>query len=163
MSPRILLSRSSLTLRVGVQLTLTRSVSEGGGVGPVGSLVPKEDPSMSTASTATRLTGRHLIAGRWPPASGGQFESHNPAHWDEVIGVFPNAGPKEAEQAVMAAREAYPGWRRTSRIRRAELFDNLAQIVKREQHRLAESKSSACASYCRASDAESMQTSLTHM
>src|SRR5712692_4794953 len=99
---------------------------------------------MSTASTATRLTGRHLIAGRWPPTSGDQFESHNPAHWDEVIGVFPNAGPKEAEQAVHAARQAYPGWRRTSRIRRAELFDNLAQIVKREQDRLAELMSREC-------------------
>jgi len=51
---------------------------------------------MSTASTVSRLTGRNLIAGRWTPASGDQFESHNPAHWDEVIGVFPNAGPKEA-------------------------------------------------------------------
>src|SRR5438552_1125109 len=109
---------------------------------------------MSTASTVSRLTGRNLIAGRWPPASGDQFESHNPAHWDEVIGVFPNAGPKEAEQAVMAAREAYPGWRRTSRIRRAELFDNLAQIVKREQDRLAELMARECGKVISESKAE---------
>src|SRR5437870_4405696 len=98
---------------------------------------------MNTA-TVSRLAGRHLIAGRWTPPSGDQFESHNPAHWDEVIGIFPSAGPKEAEQAVMAAREAYPAWRRTSRIRRAELFDNLAQIVKREQDRLAELMAREC-------------------
>jgi aldehyde dehydrogenase (NAD+) len=99
---------------------------------------------MSTAGTVTRFVGRNLIAGRWAPASGDQFESHNPAHWDEVIGVFPSAGPKEAEQALVAAREAYPAWRRTSRIRRAELFDNLAQIVKREQDRLAELMAREC-------------------
>src|SRR5438093_9331514 len=109
---------------------------------------------MSTASTVSRLVGRNLIAGRWTPASGDQFESHNPAHWDEVIGVFPNAGPKEAEQAVMAAREAYPGWRRTSRIRRAELFDNLAQIVKREQDRLAELMARECGKVISESKAE---------
>src|SRR4029077_18599328 len=64
--------------------------------------------------------------------------------WDEVIGVFPSAGSNEAEQAVAAARDAYPAWRRTSRIRRAELFDNLAQIVKREQDRLAELMAREC-------------------
>src|SRR5438874_1935862 len=109
---------------------------------------------MSTASTVSRLTGRNLIAGRWTPASGDQFESHNPAHWDEVIGVFPNAGPKEAEQAVMAARDAYPAWRRTSRIRRAELFDNLAQIVKREQERLADLMARECGKVISESKAE---------
>jgi aldehyde dehydrogenase (NAD+) len=109
---------------------------------------------MSTASTVSRLVGRNLIAGRWAPASGDQFESHNPAHWDEVIGVFPNAGPKEAEQAVMAARDAYPAWRRTSRIRRAELFDNLAQIVKREQDRLAELMARECGKVISESKAE---------
>ena len=109
---------------------------------------------MSTASTVSRLVGRNLIAGRWALASGDQFESHNPAHWDEVIGVFPNAGPKEAEQAVMAAREAYPSWRRTSRIRRAELFDNLAQIVKREQERLAELMARECGKVISESKAE---------
>src|SRR5438874_4550315 len=109
---------------------------------------------MSTASTVSRLAGRHLIAGRWTPASGEQFESHNPAHWDEGVGVFPNGGPKEAEQAGMAAREACPAWRRTSRIRRAELFDNLAQIVKREQDRLAELMARECGKVISESKAE---------
>src|SRR5438105_15486481 len=108
---------------------------------------------MNTA-TVSRLAGRHLIAGCWTPPSGDQFESHNPAHWDEVIGVFPSAGPKEADQAVMAAREAYPAWRRTSRIRRAELFDNLAQIVKREQDRLAELMARECGKVITESKAE---------
>src|SRR5712692_2148446 len=99
---------------------------------------------MGATSAARPLTGRLLLAGRWVPSTGDQFESHNPAHWDEVIGIFPSAGAKEAEQAVAAAREAYSAWRRTSRIRRAELFDNLAQLVKREQDRLAELMAREC-------------------
>jgi aldehyde dehydrogenase (NAD+) len=99
---------------------------------------------MSATTEAPILTGRHLLAGRWVMPSGSRFESHNPARWDEVIGIFPSATTQEAGQAVTAARQAFPDWRRTSRIRRAELFDNLAQIVKREQDRLAELMAREC-------------------
>jgi aldehyde dehydrogenase (NAD+) len=90
---------------------------------------------MST-STAP-LTGRNLIAGRWEAKANRSFESHNPARWQEIVGSFPRAGAAEADAAVAAARAAYPAWRRTSRIRRAELFDNLAQLVKRDADDLA--------------------------
>src|SRR5215472_9968871 len=104
-------------------------------------------------STAT-VSGHHLIAGRRLPPNGRRFESHNPAHLDQVVGVFPKAGAAEAQQAVAAARAAYPAWRRTSRIRRAELFDNLAQIVKREQDRLAELMARECGKVISESKAE---------
>jgi aldehyde dehydrogenase (NAD+) len=90
------------------------------------------------------VTGRHLIDGKWLPATGRTFASHNPARLDEVIGVFPQAGKEEASQAVTAARSAYPAWRRTSRIHRAELFDNLAQLVKRETDSLARLMAREC-------------------
>src|SRR5438445_467850 len=93
---------------------------------------------MAPAASNSCITGRHRAAGRWFAPAGAHFESHNPAKWAEVVGVFPSATAEEANQAVAAAREAFPGWRRTSRIRRAELFDNLAQIVKRETDNLAE-------------------------
>jgi aldehyde dehydrogenase (NAD+) len=84
-----------------------------------------------------RIQGRNLIAGHWQAVNGTGFESTNPARTAEVIGVFPASTPAQADEAVAAARAAYPGWRRTSRILRAELFDNLAQIVKRETDNLA--------------------------
>ena len=86
----------------------------------------------------------HWIAGRWLSPKGEAFESHNPARWTDVVGVFPKANASEANQAVAAARQAYPAWRRTSRIYRAELFDNLAQLVKREADRLAELMAREC-------------------
>lgn len=97
---------------------------------------------MQTSSPS--ITGRHRIAGEWLKANGRQFESHSPHCWDEIVGVFPKASAQEADRAVAAARAAYPEWRRTSRIRRAELFDNLAQIVKRETDNLAQLMAREC-------------------
>jgi aldehyde dehydrogenase (NAD+) len=97
------------------------------------------------ATTATPgITGQHLIAGRWQAPAGHSFESNNPARLDEVIGVFPQADPEDADLAVAAARFAFPEWRRTSRIHRAELFDNLAQLVKRDADALAELMAREC-------------------
>ena len=98
---------------------------------------------MST-TVAPKVAGRHYIGGRWLDSAGQSFESHNPARWDQVIGVFPQGSAEIAVQAVEAARAAYPGWRRTSRIRRAELFDNLAQLVKRDTDQLAELMAREC-------------------
>ena len=94
--------------------------------------------------TAAPLTGRNLIAGRWLPANGARFESHSPARAHEVLGVFPASTPEQAGQAVAAARAAFPGWRRTSRIHRAERFDNLAQLIKRDTDDLARLMAREC-------------------
>src|SRR5262245_2234544 len=96
------------------------------------------------ASATDRIVGRNLIAGRWVPAAGPAFPSRSPADKGEVIGEFPASPPALAGEAVAAARAAYPAWRRTSRILRAELFDNLAQIVKREADDLAQLMSREC-------------------
>ena len=93
---------------------------------------------MATLSPAPPVAGRLLIGGDWQSPSGARFESRSPSRQDEVVGVFPAATAAEADAAVAAARRAYPGWRRTSRIHRAELFDTLAQLVKRDTDALAE-------------------------
>lgn len=98
---------------------------------------------MATAALP-EIAGRHRIAGRSITSTQGLFESRNPARWDEVLGVFPRGTAEEANLAVAAAREAFPAWRRTSRIRRAELFDNLAQLVKRDTDELARLMAREC-------------------
>ena len=92
---------------------------------------------MMTTTAVSPITGRNFIAGRWRTPADPGLESHNPARWSEILGTFPNTSADEAVQAVLAAREAFPAWRRTSRIHRAELFDNLAQLVKRDVDSLA--------------------------
>ena len=109
--------------------------------------------------STTVVTGHHFIAGRWLPGRGDAFESTSPARTNHIVGVFPTSTPEETLQAIAAARSAYPEWRRTSRIRRAELFDNLAQIVKRETDHLARLMATECGkvlSECRAEVVEGL-------
>lgn len=99
---------------------------------------------MPASTAAVPMAGKHHIADRWCDSSDKRFESLNPARLDQVVGVFPSGSKDTANQAVAAARAAYPAWRRTSRIYRADLFDNLAQIVKRETDSLAELMAREC-------------------
>src|SRR5262245_34506962 len=98
---------------------------------------------MTSQSQAT-LAGSHLIGGRWLADSVSGFESRSPARQQEVIGKFPAGGAAEANTAAEAARRAYPAWRRQSRVRRAELFDNLAQLIKRDTEALARLMAREC-------------------
>ncbi len=90
------------------------------------------------------ITGRHYLAGQWHAPAGPTFASTNPARLSETIGVFPLGTKANADEAVAAARAAFPSWRRNSRVRRAELFDNLAQLVKRETDNLAHLMAREC-------------------
>ncbi|MCE9564760.1 MAG: aldehyde dehydrogenase family protein [Planctomycetes bacterium] len=89
------------------------------------------------------ISGRLLLAGEWSPTRA-DFASTSPANLDEVVGTFPAAVPAEVTAAVDAARSAFPVWRRTSRILRAECFDRLAQLIKRDTDSLAELMAREC-------------------
>src|SRR5262249_41855491 len=54
------------------------------------------------------------------------------------------ASADDTKAAVAAARKAFTAWRRDSRIHRAELFDNLAQLVKRDTDTLAQLMARGC-------------------
>ena len=108
---------------------------------------------------STPITGRLLLDGHFLNPGSRNFESRSPSQQSEVIGIFPRGTAEDAKIAVAAARAAYPAWRRTSRIRRAELFDNLAQIVKRETDALALLMARECGkvvSECRAEVVEGL-------
>jgi aldehyde dehydrogenase (NAD+) len=94
-----------------------------------------------TSSAPTR--GRLLIGGGWSSPRE-DFPSTSPANLAEVVGTFPTATSAEVEAAVVAARAAYPSWRRTSRILRADCFDRLAQFIKRDTDSLAELMAREC-------------------
>ncbi|MGL4421563.1 MAG: aldehyde dehydrogenase family protein [Gemmataceae bacterium] len=80
--------------------------------------------------------GRNYLGGVWS-AHRADFPSRNPARLDEVVGEFPQATGAEAAAAVQAARAAFPRWRATSRIARADCFDRLARLIDRETDALA--------------------------
>lgn len=79
---------------------------------------------------------RMLIDGRWLAASE-TLENRNPANLSQLIGQTARGTAQDAAHAVEAARRAFPGWRRTSRIKRGELFDRLAALIQRDLEKLA--------------------------
>lgn len=114
---------------------------------------------MVALQTDATVTGKNFIGGRWIEPKELSLVSRNPAHWSTVVGHFPHSSAAEAREAVAAARAAYPVWRRASRLHRAELFDNLAQIVKRETDALARLMARECGkvlSECRAEVVEGL-------
>src|ERR1700688_4944663 len=92
---------------------------------------------MSQAIANDVWTGEHFIGGEWQAAVGERFESFNPARADEVVGHYPRGTAADVDAAVNAARTAYDPWRRTSRVKRGELFLKLAELIEREVDALA--------------------------
>ncbi len=84
----------------------------------------------------TPIIGRNFIRGQLLPARR-DFPSTNPAILIQNVGMFPQSTPAEVGQAVAAACEAFPVWRRTSRIQRAELFLRLARLIERDTDAMA--------------------------
>ena len=77
------------------------------------------------------------IGGRWVPArSGRTFPNRNPAT-GEVLGEFPSSGPEDVNDAVEAARAAYPSWRLTPAPKRAEILFRAGEIIRARKEELA--------------------------
>jgi acyl-CoA reductase-like NAD-dependent aldehyde dehydrogenase len=79
----------------------------------------------------------NYIGGRWQPArSGATFESTDPAT-GEVLGVCARSGIEDVADAVAAAKEAFPHWRKVPAPRRAEILFRAAEILVRRKEELA--------------------------
>src|SRR3989304_873966 len=80
------------------------------------------------------MEGKNYINGAFVNgASGERFESRNPANIDEVLGTFPLSSEKDVNNGVSAANAAYDGWKRLSRIKRGEDFDEFVQLLKKDR------------------------------
>jgi aldehyde dehydrogenase (NAD+) len=84
---------------------------------------------MATKSPASVQTWNNLIDGSWVPSrSGRTFENRNPADSGDLIGLFQDSTPEDAEAAIEAAARAYASWRLVPAPRRAEMLFRAAQI-----------------------------------
>lgn len=110
---------------------------------------------------STIIKGMNYIGGRWVATGEHTFEDRNPANTEQLLGVLPRSGAREVDDAVAAARAAFPAWRRESRIRRAEYLDAFVQLVKRDQEELAQlmsRESGKCLTEARADVVEGIHT-----
>ncbi|SEF81735.1 aldehyde dehydrogenase (NAD+) [Nonomuraea solani] len=71
----------------------------------------------------------NLIAGRWVEGDGAEFADTNPARPSEVVARGRFASPTEVERAIVAAREAAPGWAATPHHARAAVLVAAADLV----------------------------------
>ncbi len=89
------------------------------------------------AKLASPFLGQHYIDGQWRRGAGGDFAKRSPADIDRTLGRYPRGSGADVDAAVAAARRAFPGWRRTSRIRRGELFLKLTELIRQDIDGLA--------------------------
>ena len=83
-------------------------------------------------------THLNLIDGEWTASGSGQlFENRNPAHADELIGLFQQSTAADADQAIAAANRAYASWRLVPAPRRAEILFRAAQLIAERKEALA--------------------------
>lgn len=72
----------------------------------------------------------NYINGQWKqPISGEYRENHNP-HNGESLGEFPSSAAEDVQEAVAAAKTAFPSWRKLSFQQRAAYLQKAADILK---------------------------------
>jgi acyl-CoA reductase-like NAD-dependent aldehyde dehydrogenase len=76
----------------------------------------------------THETLSHLINGE-AVGGGGEGQSINPSNLDDVVARYPKGGAAEVDQAVKAARAAFPGWSQASPEVRSDVLDRAGSLV----------------------------------
>ncbi len=71
---------------------------------------------------------RMYINGEWVEGDG-SFENRSPINTDWLLGEFARASDAHVDQAVAAAKAAFPGWRDTPWAERADLLDRAADLI----------------------------------
>jgi aldehyde dehydrogenase (NAD+) len=80
----------------------------------------------------------NLINGVWKGAASGRtLTSLNPADAREVVAIAPASSAREVDDAVAAARAAWPAWRRLPAPKRGEMLFRAAERLAREKEVLA--------------------------
>ncbi|RPI05889.1 MAG: aldehyde dehydrogenase family protein [Ignavibacteriae bacterium] len=81
---------------------------------------------------------RNFINGKWIEAKSGRtFENRNPAHWNEVIGLFPKSGPEDVADAVRAARAAFEKWRLVPAPARGDMLRKIGDLLVKSKEEIA--------------------------
>jgi aldehyde dehydrogenase (NAD+) len=82
---------------------------------------------------------KNYIDGNWvEPKGGDYFEQRNPAHPSRVTGLYPASGEEDARAAIEAAEKAFPTWRATNVVRRAEILRGALELMKERSRQIAE-------------------------
>jgi alpha-ketoglutaric semialdehyde dehydrogenase len=91
-----------------------------------------------TTATVIAPVCRNFINGRWVESRSGQtIERRNPANRKEVTSVAPLSTREEVQEAIAAAKAAFPGWRDTPAPVRGKILARAAALMEAEKEALA--------------------------
>jgi acyl-CoA reductase-like NAD-dependent aldehyde dehydrogenase len=80
----------------------------------------------------------NYIGGNWVPSLGGRtFEDRNPAHPDELIGLFQHSNNEDVEAAMQAAEDAREDWANTPAPERGLILEKAAHILEERRQEIA--------------------------
>ena len=81
---------------------------------------------------------KNYIDGKWVEAkSGKSFENRNPASRHDLIGLFPASGPGDVDEAVSAAKKAFPKWRLVPAPKRGEILYQVGELLRQRKEEIA--------------------------
>lgn len=82
---------------------------------------------------------KNYINGKWKASSGGgTFDNINPADMRQVLGRFQQSTRKDVNEAVKAAADALPDWKKTPAPRRGEILFRVAELMVKHKETLAQ-------------------------
>ncbi|HVH65334.1 MAG TPA: aldehyde dehydrogenase family protein, partial [Candidatus Acidoferrum sp.] len=83
-------------------------------------------------------TYKNYIHGRWVESKSGRtFNSTNPAHKDQVLGVMQASNADDVNAAIEAAEKAFLGWRHTPAPARGEICLKAAILLEQRKEELS--------------------------
>lgn len=84
-----------------------------------------------------KMKGQFFIGGQWLDHGRERTDVTNPAT-GEVVGSVPNGTKSDVNDAVEAARKAFPDWSKRTVYERAELLEKLyAKMIEKKMNWLA--------------------------
>ena len=82
---------------------------------------------------------KNYIGGEWKASSSGEtFKNINPANKKEVVGRFQQSTARDVKEAVAAAAEAFPAWKKTPAPKRGEILFRVAESLVKNKEKLAQ-------------------------
>ena len=81
---------------------------------------------------------KNFIGGEWVSSSGERtYEDRNPADGDEVVGLFQSSTRADIQQAISAAKDAFPSWAGSSPFERGRILLAAGEALEKNKQELA--------------------------
>jgi acyl-CoA reductase-like NAD-dependent aldehyde dehydrogenase len=82
-------------------------------------------------------TYRNYIGGEWLESADGRTSENRDPATGELLGLFPRSSQADVDRAVVAAKAAFEGWRKTPAPKRGEILYQVGELLKERKEPMA--------------------------